>query len=218
MGFKTHTEGGSWTGGGTQVVNCNTTEVAAIRTALRFLVSTGQPSVAAIAGLGSLASCLTTKNESSIVLDCRGSSCRPGVFGTTNARGGNEVNFCPPALPPGGLQVDTDVTLFHEFIHTCDGMELDAWALENHCYAGHGTINPGPSNVTGFMGETADIGSGLRASRFLVWEPATGRVFVKVETGGSWNSSPTISRGVELSVNNPSYIFRSGGSSGGNWI
>lgn len=216
MSFKTHTEGGSWTGGGEEVVNCSTTEVAAIRTALRFYASTGVPRVTAIPGLSGLASCLASKNESNITLDCRGSSCN-GAFGTTNSRGGSEVTFCDPALPPNGLQEDTDVTLFHEFIHTCNGMELDAWALENHCYRRHGTIDPSPDTVNGFMGETSDIGSGLRASQFLVWEPATGRVFVKIETGGSWNSSPTISLGFELNVNNSAYI-PSGGLSGGGWI
>jgi hypothetical protein len=214
MSFKTHTEGGSWNGGGTEVPNCNAGEIAAIRAALRFLVSNGQPCVAGISGLGGLAGCLASKNEENILLDCRGGSCN-GAFGTTNSLGGSEVTFCDPALPPNGNQADTDVTLFHEFIHTCEGKELDAWALENHCYSGHGTFDPAQSTVQGFEGETSDVGGGLRAARWLVWEPATGRVFVKVETGGSWNSSPTISRGVELNVNNNAYILNPGG---GSWV
>ncbi len=215
MSFKTHTEGGSWNGGGEEVRNCNVNEVNAIRQALNFYVSSGIPCVNSIGGLGSLASCLQSKNEANITLDCRGSSCN-GAFGTTNNRGGSEVTFCDPALPPTGVQADTDVTLFHEFIHTCNGMELDAWALENHCYLGHGTINPSPGVVNGFMGETSDAGDGLRASEFLLWEPATGRVFVKVSTGGSWNSSPTLSKGAELNVNNRVYMVPP--SSGGSWI
>lgn len=215
MSFKTHTEGGSWTGGGTEVPNCSTTEIAAIRTALNFYNSNGIPCVRSIGGLETLANCLSSKNEANITLDCRNSTCNGGAFGTTNSRGGSEVTFCDPALPPSGLQQDTDVTLFHEFIHTCNGMELDAWALENHCYQGHGTINPSPGVVNGFMGETADVGNGLRASEFLLWEPATGRVFVKIQTGGSWNSAPTYTRGAELSVNNSVYRIPPGG---GSWI
>lgn len=215
MGFKTHTEGGSWNGGGTEVPNCNTMEINAIRAALRFLVSNGQPCVAGVPGLTALANALSGKNESTITLDCRGSSCNDGLFGLTNHRGGSEVTLCDAALPTNGLQQDTDVTLFHEFIHTCDGMELDAWALENHCYRGHGTIEPSGDVVNGFMSETSDIGNGLRASKFLVWEPGTGRVFVKVETGGSWNSSPTISRGAELNVTRNRYMP---GGGGGGWI
>ncbi len=206
MAFKTSTVGGSWNGGGTEVPNCNPNEINAIRAALTFYASTGVPRVDAIGGLGGLATCLRSKNEATITLDCRNSTCNSGPFGTTNSRGGSEVTFCDLALPPTGVQADTDVTLFHEFIHACNGMELDAWALENHCYVGRGTINPGPGNVTGFLSETSDVGGGLRASEFLLWEPATGRVFVKVSTGGSWNSSPTLTRGAELNVNRPSYI------------
>jgi hypothetical protein len=215
MSFKTHTEGGSWLGGGTEVPNCNTGEIAAIRAAFAFLVSNGQPCVSRVAGLGGLASCLAGKNEGDITLDCRGSGCN-GNFGVTNHRGGSEVTLCDPALPPNGVQADTDVTLFHELIHTCDGMELDAWAMENHCYAGHGTFSPAPDTVRGFESETSDVGGGLRAARWLVWEPATGRVFVKVETGGSWASSPTVSRGAELNVDNNAYILRPAG--GGSWV
>jgi hypothetical protein len=215
MSFETHTEGGSWTGGGTEVPNCSSAEIDAIRAALRFLVDSGQPCVAGVAGLGALATCLAGKNERNINLDCRSSDCN-GAFGITNHRGGSDVTFCDPALPPNGIQADTDVTLFHEFIHTCDGMELDAWAMENHCYAGHGTFDPGVETVRGFESETDDAGNNLRAGRWVVWEPDTGRVFVKVETGGSWNSSPTISRGVELNVNNAAYILQPGG--GGGWI
>src|SRR5687767_1069426 len=122
MSFKTHTEGGSWTGGGTEVENCVLAERTAIRTALAFLVSSGQPCVAGIGGLGALASCLGGKTEASVPLDCRGNDCN-GAFGLTY--GGKDVVFCDPALPPSGVQADTDVTLFHEFIHTCSGKELD---------------------------------------------------------------------------------------------
>ena len=216
MSFKTHTEGGNWYGGGgTEVPNCNTSEIAAIRGALAYLVSNGQPCVAGIAGLGGLANCLAGKNEGDITLDCRGSVCN-GAYGVTNQRGGSEVTFCDPALPPTGVQADTDVTLFHEFVHTCDGMELDAWAMENQCYQNHGTFDPLADTVRGFESETSDVGGGLRAGRWLVWEPATGRVFVKVESGGSWNSSPTVSRGTELNVNNKAYILVPQG--GGGWV
>ena len=215
MPFKTHTEGGSWTGGGTEVPNCNTAEVAAIRAAFAFLVRSGQPCVAGVPGLGGLAGCLAGKTEASVFLDCRGSSCN-GAFGTAPL-GGNEVNMCDPALPPSGVQADTDVTLFHELIHSCNGMELDSWSLENHCYQGHGTFDPSADTVRGFQGETSDAGTGdgLRAGRWVVWEPTTGRVFVKVETGGSWASGPTISRGTELNVNNNAYILR---AAGGSWV
>lgn len=206
MGWKTHTEGGSWSGGGTEVPNCSLAERNAITTAFAFKDSDGEPCVAGIGGLGSLASCLRGKTISSVEIDCRGPTCTGNRFGTAQL-GGSSINLCPPALPPGGLQVDTDVTVFHELVHSCGGLELDAWALENHCYAGHGTFNPSATTLNGFLSETSDIGGGLRAATFLVWRPSTGQVFVKVETGGSWNSSPTISAGAALSVDAAAYTI-----------
>lgn len=212
MVFKTHTEGGSWNGGGEEVPNCNLAERRAIRTAFAFMLDEGVSSVTSIGGLESLASCLRGKTVESVEIDCHGGSCN-GAFGTA-IRGGNEINMCAPALPPAGSQVDADVTVFHEIIHSCGGVELDSWALENHCYAGHGTFSPAPNTVRGFEEGTSDVGGGLRAGTFLVWEPDTGRVFVKVESGGSWNSSPSVSRGAELNVVNSAYILA---PSGGGW-
>lgn len=214
MSFKTHTEGGSWTGGGTEVANCNAAEQAVIRTAFAYMNSSGIPCLDGIGGLGSLSGCLSGKTLTSVEVDCRGGSCN-GAFGTA-PKGGDSINMCGPALPPTGNQQDTDVTLFHELVHSCGGGELDSWALENHCYTGHGTFDPSAASVNGFEGETSDVGDGLRAGEFVVWEPATGRVFVKVETGGSWNSSPTVSRGAEINVNNNAYIL--GGGGGGGWV
>ena len=114
--------------------------------------------------------------------------------------------MCDLALPLTGAQVDTDVTVFHELIHSCGGGEIDSWSMENHFYAGHGTFTPGAATVDGFLSETSDIGGGLRAGTFIVWERTTGRVFVKVESGGSWNSGPSISRGTELNVNRAAYM------------
>jgi hypothetical protein len=197
MGFKTHTEGGSWTGGGTEVPNCNLADRNAITAAFDFMLNDrtrGVPAIRAFGGLEGLANCLAGKTLSSVEVDCRGSGCTAGIFGRA-PRNGSSINMCPPSLPTQGVQADTDVTLIHELVHSCGGAEIDAWSIENHFYAGHGTINP---STTTFVSETSDIGGGLRASTFVVWERSTGAVFVKVESGGSWNSGPTVSRGNEL--------------------
>ncbi|NUO53839.1 MAG: hypothetical protein HOV80_33765 [Polyangiaceae bacterium] len=206
MGWKTHTEGGSWDGGGTEVPNCNGTERAAITTGIAFMRNSILPGVNAAGGRAvDLRNALNNKTVETVEIDCRGPSCNANVFGTA-PRGGSSINMCALGLPPGGTQADTDVTLFHELIHSCGGNEIDSWAFENHFYVGHGTINPGSDTVDGFRGQTSDVGGGLRASEFVVWEPTTGRVFVKVETGGSWNSGPTITRGTELNVNRNVYM------------
>jgi hypothetical protein len=201
MPFKTHTEGGSWNSPGREVNNCNSDERDAIRAAFRFLRSDGQPCVDDIGGLDNLANCLEGKTVDSVEIDCLGSSC--DVFGTAPLNG-NSINMCPSSLPPN-LQVDCDVTVFHELIHSCGGLEIDAWSLENHCYDGHGTFDPSEDTVDGFLSETSNVGDGLRAGTFVVWERDTGKVFVKVESGGGWNSSPTISRGTQLLVNRSAY-------------
>lgn len=197
MGFKTHTEGGSWSGGGTEVPNCNLADRNAITAAFNFMLNDlarGVPAIRAFGGLENLASCLAGKTLANVEVDCRGSGCTSGIFGRA-PRNGSSINMCSLSLPTQGLQVDTDVTLIHELVHSCGGAEIDAWSIENHFYAGHGTINPSTGT---FVSETSDIGGGLRASTFVVWERSTGAVFVKVESGGSWNSGPTITRGNEL--------------------
>jgi hypothetical protein len=200
MAFKTHTEGGSWTGGGTVVQNCNLNERTAITTAFNDKVTRGQPCLTRLGDRArDLSNCLSGKTIPTVEIDCRGPSCTGSVFGTAPL-GGNSINMCPPALPPGGTQADTDVTVFHELIHSCGGREVDAWAFENHCYSGHGTFTPSSGTVSGFVGETTDIGGGLRAGTFVVWERSTGRAWVKRETGGSWISGPTITRGAQLTV------------------
>lgn len=194
MSFLTHTLGGSWTGGGQQVANCSVAEQAAITTAFTFLHGTAIPAVRAFGGLDSLANALDGFTVASIDLDCRGASCLPGRFGTSHLNG-HDLDICSQALPPLGMQVDTDATVFHELIHCAGGLEIDAWSMENHFLRFHGTVPPSP--IT-FCSETQDLGGGLRAGTFVVWEPATGAVFAKVLSGGSWNSGPTVIRGNEL--------------------
>lgn len=211
MPFKTHTEGGGWLGGGKEVPNCSITKQAAIKVAFALVQTIGRPCVAAIGGLDGLANCLSGKTVDTVDIDCCGSSCGPtcsDAFATTDSIGGNLITFCNPALPPTySDQNDCDATAFHELVHSCGGMEIDAWSLENHCYLGRGTINPSSIVVQGFLSETTDIGGGLRAGNFVVWERSTGKVFVKVVSGGGWLSSPTISKGNPINVNPAAYTI-----------
>jgi hypothetical protein len=205
MGFVTHTEGGSWTGGGTEVPNCNLNDRNAITAAFNFMQATSRPAVAALGGeLSTLAGCLAGKTVAAVEIDCRGGSCGT-AFGTA-PRGGNSINMCPPALPPS-VQANTDVTVFHELIHSCGGGELDSWSLENRFYVGRGTFTPGKAVVNGFPGETTAIGGGLRAGTFVVWNPSNGQVSVKVLSGGSWNTGPTVSAGAQILAPSAAYTF-----------
>jgi hypothetical protein len=204
MGWVTHTEGGSWTGGGTEVSNCNTDDRGAITAAFDFMQASSRPAVAGMGGeLSTLANCLAGKTVDTVQIDCRGGSCAENVLGTAPLNG-NSINLCDAALPPT-VQADTDVTVFHEVIHSCGGMEVDSWALENRFYVGRGTSLPFPSTVAGFCGETTPIGGGLRAGTFVVWNPSNGQVFVKVLSGGSWNTGPTVTAGAEILAPSSTY-------------
>jgi len=174
MPFKTHTEGGGWLQGpATTVTNCSTNEVNMIRTAFAFLVSTGRPCVAGIAGLGGLAACLAGKSEASLTIDCRGSSCSGSTMATGTTA---EINICAGAFT-GQFQVDA--ALFHACVLSCGGMEIDAWALENHCYAGHGTRAPNATERDGLLTQgTTSAGNNIRAGAFVTWNRTTGVVTV----------------------------------------
>ena len=205
MPFVGRTVGGSWLGGGTFVPNCNVTNQSAITTGFNILTTLGIPCAVNLGNLDQLVNCLRGKTVGSVSIDCCDPSCGTGCnqnFGTA-PRGGNSITLCSPALPPN-TQADCDVTVFHELIHSCGGTEIDSWSLENHCYAGHGTFDPSGQD---FLSQTTDVGGGLRAGTFVVVERTTGRVFVKRQTGGSWLSPPTITRGAELNVNRASYMF-----------
>ncbi|MDH3259476.1 MAG: hypothetical protein OEM81_04535 [Acidimicrobiia bacterium] len=208
MPFVTHTEGGSWSGGGTEVPNCNLNDRNAITSAFNFMQNTIRAQVAALGGeCATLANRLAGKTIASVNVDCLGGSCRAGIFGTA-PRDGDSINMCALALPPN-VQADTDVTVFHEIVHSCGGGELDSWALENRFYVGRGTINPGGATVNAFCGETSAIGGGLRAGEFVVWNPSTGQVSVKVLSGGSWSSGPTANAGAQVLAPNATYITAS---------
>jgi hypothetical protein len=199
MPFATTTTNGLGEGG---TFTCNTAQRTAITNAFSFMGRRLTSCVTPLAGeMTELVACLLSqRNFSNVVIDCpsAGGNCSSNVFGWTTL-GSNVLRMCPSGLPPRATAAEANVTLFHELIHTCGGLEIDAWACENHCYRGLGTINP-VGMVSTFLSETTALGGGLRAGRFVVWDPSTGQVRVKVETGGDWISSPTIGRGTALNV------------------
>src|SRR5262245_35699494 len=105
MTWKTHTEGGSWNGGGTEVPNCNTAERNAITVAFNFMNVSILGNLSAAGGQAvALSSCLSGKTLASVEIDCNGPGCN-GTFGRA-PRGGNSINMCARALPPAGSQVE----------------------------------------------------------------------------------------------------------------
>lgn len=200
MSFMTHTEGGGWLQGpATAVPNCATGEINMIRTAFAFLVSTGQPCVAGIPGLGALGACLAGKNEASLAIDCRGPGCGGTTLATGTAAG---VNVCSGAFTS---QDQMDAALFHACVLSCGGLEIDAWALENHCYAGHGTRSPNADERDKLLTNgTTNAGSNVRAGTFVTWNRTTGAVTV-------------MSSGAGLSVDAKAYTGPLQLTVGGSW-
>jgi hypothetical protein len=200
MAFKTHTEGGGWLQGpATAVTNCNTNEVNMIRSAFAFLVSTGRPCVASISGLATLATCLAGKSEASLTIDCRGPSCGGATVATGTAA---EIDICGGAFT---TQAQVDAALFHACVLSCGGVEIDAWAIENHCYAGHGTRPPNANERDNLLTQgAASAGSNILAGTFVTWNRTTGTVTVK-------------NGGAALSVNTQAYTGPLQLSVGGSW-
>lgn len=188
MAFKTHTEGGGWLGGAaTTVTNCNANEVSMIRTAFAFLVSTGQPCVAGISGLSALASCLGGKSEGTVEIDCRAGGCSGTMRVTASS---TDINICGDAF---ASQFEVDAAVFHALVLQCGGQEIDAWAIENHCYAGHGTRDPSKAvRESVLVPGSTDLGNKQRRGAFVSWDGNTGTVTVT-------------STGAALSVNAQAY-------------
>jgi hypothetical protein len=91
-------------------------------------------------------------------------------------------------------------------VHSVGGTELDAEALENHFFGGAGATPPtDPEDFDDFR---------ANGGEFVIWDATTGAVFEKCLSGGSWDTAPTVTRGVQLGVafNDPTP------PSGGSWI
>lgn len=200
MSFITHTEGGGWLQGpATQVPNCATGDINMIRSAFAFLVATGRPAVAGIPGLAALATCLGGKNETSLAIDCRGPGCGATTTATGSATG---INICSSAF---ASQAQVDAALFHGCVLSCGGLEIDAWAIENHAYAGHGTRNPDTNERDNLLTTgTTNGGNNVRVGTFVTWNRTTGVVTVT-------------SSGAVLNVNAAAYTGPLQLTVGGSW-
>ncbi len=199
--FRTHTEGGSWDGGGTEVPNCN----AAQRDIINAVLATIQRTVDSwnLPCLRRVRDRLQDRLNCSLVVDCGSGDNCDGLDGFTDSRGSANVTMCPNAL--ASTRARLTAVLFHEMVHSVGGTELDSEALENHFFGGNGATFPTSDDFPAFDSDGGE---------FVIWDKATGNVFEKCEQGGSWDSGPTISQGVQLSVNFPAPPP----SGGGSWI
>lgn len=168
--FKTHTEGGSWNGGGTNVPNCSLAMRNAILTAFNNFI--GSPALNPFPGLRAA----LTARFNTIEIDCGGSDCS-GLEGFSS---GNTINICTTnalRIPP---------VLLHEMVHAVEGTELDSEAIEHALFVGNGATLPTADDIPKFVSETSALGGDeqVRRGRWVVYRAQTGQIFGRNASGG----------------------------------
>ncbi len=182
----THTEGGSWLGGGTLVDNCDANQRQMIANALNDIRNTINggciPNEAA-----QLRQRLQDMLSCSLLIDCNPPGCE-GLDGRTPVRGEFRVIVCAGGFGAG--QNRANAVLLHEMVHAAGGTELDAEAFENNCYGGRGATSPTADDFPKFRSD---------GGTWTIWDESTGQVFTKRREGGSWIGDPErITRGTQL--------------------
>lgn len=101
-----------------------------------------------------------------------------------------EIRLCPNLL--------NEAVLLHELVHAAGGQELDSEAVENHIYKTQDS-DPTPDDFPKFLKENPcgymDGKAMLLVSRFVIWDPKSGKLWFQV---GSRRSPK---KGKELSEN-----------------
>jgi hypothetical protein len=198
--WTTHTEGGDWTGGGTQVRDCTADQQTRIINAFNAFINA--PCLNCFPGLRD---CLNQKwNE--IEIDCTDPDCS----GLDGRNSGNKILMCNTSASRVGP------VLLHEMVHACGGTELDSEAVEHACFNGSGATLPFGDDWDKFKSETSEFNgnSSERKGKWVIWNMETGEVWGIVKEGGSWNSGPTESKGSRcFQSDNWKHTY-----SGGSWI
>lgn len=196
--FTTHTEGGSWHGGGgTEVPNCTTSRRTLIRNALTAI----QPILDSwgLECLNGLRNQLQDFLNCSLEIDCEGCD----IVGKAG-RGSGKITMCNSFLD-GATQARVNAAVFHEMVHAAGGTELDSEALENHFFNGAGATTPTSGDWPKFHDDGGE---------YVIWDESSGELFEKCVDEGAWNESDTVTRGTRL---NPNFIEPSGTDDGG-WV
>lgn len=203
--WTTHTEGGSWSGGGHDVPNCDVTQRTNIENAFNNFINSS-----CFDCVPDLRACLRGK-FASIGIDCpdpAGGSCA----GLDGFQSGGTLSLCntTPARIPA--------LMFHELTHACDGRELDAEAVEQLCFNGNGATLPFGDDWDKFRSETDALDGNVieRVGRWFIWNSNTGQVWAKSSEGGDWHSSARVIKGPQC-FQSDSWIHAYP-AAGGGWI
>lgn len=190
--WTTHTEGGSWHGGGTEVRDCSDSQQKVITSAFDSFIN-----AACLDCFPGLRDCLRRKwngeggswyggGTDPIEIDCTDPDCS-----TLDGRqSGNKVLICNTSSARVGP------VLLHELTHACGGKELDSEAVEFACFNRNGDTLPFGDDWDKFRDETdaLDGNDKERVGQFVIWNSDTGEVWAKNEEGGGWGG-PKIAKG-----------------------
>ena len=190
--WASRTEGGSWFGGGTEVRDCNPTQVQAIENAFNNFINL--PCLDCFPGLRD---CLR-RTWDTIQIDCTGFECND----VSGRQFGGTVWVCDTSAGQVGP------VLLHELVHACGGGELDSVAAENSCFFGNGALDPSAEWDTIRSGTSAlDGDENIRVGQFAIWDTRTGDVW-----GRSRDGNGRIVRGPRcFQRNNWIHAYRGGG-------
>jgi hypothetical protein len=207
--WTTHTEGGGWLGGGTEVRDCSDAQQRAITGAFDGFIDSS-----CLDCFPGLRDCLRRKwNE--VEVDCTDPACAD----LDGRYSGGKVLMCNTSATRVGP------VLLHELTHACDGTELDSEAVEHACFNGSGATLPfgddtdSESDWFKFRSETSafDGNEIERVGKYVIWNSDTGEVWTKAQEGGGWLGGGTTVKG--------SRCFQSDGwkhaytpPSGGGWL
>ena len=160
--FTTHTEGGSWSGGGDEVPNCNASQRADINTALNDIQT--KLDNWNLDCLTNVRNMLQDMLNCSLEIDCDNDCDLNGY----TYRGSGKITICPPTF--ADTQNRINAVVFHELIHAVGGTELDSEALENHFYTGSGATTPSSGDWDKFRDDGGE---------FIIWDEDSGALFEK---------------------------------------
>lgn len=199
--WTTHTEGGSWNGGGSDVRNCNSTQQSTITNAFNRFIDHN-----CLDCFPGLENCLKDKWED-VEIDCDCSDLPSNVVGR---RQGNKIWLCNTTSNRIGS------LLLHELVHLCGGTELDSEAVEHACFDGSGATLPTSDDWTKFIDETdpLDGNEDERVGKYVIWNRETGNVWGRTSEGGGWGSSDP-EKG-SLCFQDSGWVNSSSG--GGGWV
>jgi len=176
--WETHTEGGSWYGGGTEVPDCNVDQRNAITRAFDAFID--RSCLDCFPGLRSR----LREKWKDIEIDCTDEDCKK----LDGRQSGNSILICNTSATRVGP------VLLHELVHACDGTEMDSEAVEHACFVGNGATAPSGDDWDKFRSETDELDGNEkeRVGEYVIWNSDTGEVWAKSKSGGGWGGGTTL--------------------------